>query len=38
MRRTKESASKREATFGRTAGATHAKNVRDKPMRGGIRL
>ena len=38
MRRQKMNRAKSERVFSRSAGHTHAKNIRDKPMRGGIRL
>lgn len=38
MRRHKINRNKSERQFSRTAGHTHVKNIRDRPMRGGIRL
>lgn len=38
MRRHKINRQKSERSFSRSAGHTHVKNIRDKPMRGGIRL
>lgn len=38
MRRSKMNRGKSEANFSRHASTTHVKNIRSKPMRGGIRL
>lgn len=38
MRRQKMKKSKSKKLFRKTAGATHKKNLRGSPMRGGIRL
>lgn len=38
MRRHSINRGKSERQFSRTAGHTHIKNIRAKPMRGGIRL
>lgn len=38
MKRHKLNRRKSEKSFSRTAGHTHVRNIRDKPMRGGIRL
>lgn len=38
MKRQKMNRKKSEKQFSRTAAKTHKKNLRDAPMRGGIRL
>jgi len=38
MRRSKMNAQKSKRSFSRSASHTHVKNIRDRPMRGGIRL
>lgn len=38
MKRHRISGKKSRRSFSNAAGKTHVKNIRDRPMRGGIRL